>query len=320
MNVIKLRKAFACLALGALFALGQVPTASADESDPNLQQTVTDQEGTAAPGTKVEITHGHVDMGPRLIDGNWVLMARDDTADQPTWRALDDIVFVLDKPSLQTLPEGDEYDFVGGKSGESVWAIPQNEVPSVPWLGWNTQSPAVIQNVNGQVKLTFEGHQGEGQFTTFLQAGNFGEPQQLWTSTQSQAQPINVDLNTHTHVNWVFTKPGVHLVKITASATLKDGKAVTASGVLRFAIGDGSNPPDVAAAQTAKWEGGAGIQAAASPSDTPQQSASLSNRTLMLIGGAIAVVAVAVVILAALASRRKRKLRQAALEQLNESA
>lgn len=319
-------RAAAATLTAAVLSLGMMGTALADEQDPNLQQTVTDNEKTATAGTKVEITHGHVDMGPRLIDGKWVLMARDDSGDTPTWRNLDDMVFVMDKPSMQTMPEGGDYDFVGAKSGESVWAIPQNEVPSTPWLGWNTQSPAVIEKVQGQVKLTYEGHQGDGQFTAFLQAGNFGKPQVLWTSKQLKAQPIHVDLNTHTHVNWVFTKPGVHLIKISASATLKDGKAVTSSAVLRFAIGDGQKAPDVEGARNATWHepeaASAGDSQAAADGDHPlterEAGSGLMDKTLLTIGAVIIAIGALVIVITVLLNRRSKALKESARAELDD--
>lgn len=315
-------RAVAATLTAAVLSLGMGATAWADDQDPALQQTVTDNEATAKPGTKVEITHGHVDMGPRLIDGKWVLMARDDSGNTPTWRMLDDMVFVMGKPSVLTVPEGDEYDFVGAKPGQQVWAIPQNEVPSTPWLGWNTQSPKVVEKVQGQVKLTYEGHQGEGQFTAFLQSGNFGKPEVLWKSTDKKAQSLHVDLNTHTHVNWVFTKPGVHLVKITASATLKDGKAVTSSAVLRFAIDDGKGKPDVEGARKAVWKENqvsTDKPKAAEGKEPAAGEASGKNmdKTLLIIGAVIITFGALVIVLSVYFSRRAKAMKEAARQEVD---
>lgn len=205
--------------------------------DSKLVQTVKDNEPIDLQ-TAVAISHGHVDIGPRILDGKWQLIARDDSVNPSTWRSLDKIVFKMSNKSIQKLPEGEQYSFTGAKAGEKVWVIPQVEKKGVPWLGWSTQSPKVVEQVNGQVKITFEGHQGPGILTVFTQDGNFSAPRLLWDSQKKTAQAINVDTNTHTHVNWVFTKPGIHLVRISMSATLKDGQEVSDSRVLRFAVGD----------------------------------------------------------------------------------
>ncbi|XCB30255.1 TIGR03769 domain-containing protein [Arcanobacterium hippocoleae] len=50
-----------------------------------------------------------------------------------------------------------------------------------------------------------------------------------------------MELNTHTHANWVFTEPGVHLVRVTAQAQLKNGETVSDTKILRFAVSDTAN-------------------------------------------------------------------------------
>lgn len=294
--------------------------AAGQDPDPALQQTVTDEEQNAPAGTKVEITHGHVDLGPRLLNGKWIFMARDDSGDTPTWRHLDDMVFVLGKSAALALPDNSDYNFVGAKAGATVWAIPQVEVASVPWLGWNTQSPAVVNNVQAQVKLVFEGHQGPGQFTMFLQSGNFGAPQLLWTSAKENSQAVHVDLNTHTHANWVFTEPGVHLVRLSAKATLKDGQSVSAPVVLRFAVGD---TPDVSKAKQASWTGGAQGKGADEAVDTGTKTTTgsdneASNATLIKIGIGILAAAVVLVVVGVAVSLSSKRAKLKALAELNE--
>jgi surface-anchored protein len=74
-----------------------------------------------------------------------------------------------------------------------------------------------------------------------LQAGNFGAADVLWNSTKVERQDIWVDTNTHTHANWVFTAPGIHLVQVEAHAKLVDGKEARHTATLRFAVGDATD-------------------------------------------------------------------------------
>lgn len=275
-------------------------------ADPSLQQVVSDDEAIDLEQV-VTIDHGHVDIGPKFIDGQWRLLARDDTATPPTWRELGNMVFYLPAASLQTLPEGDTYDFTGAKAGDQVYTIPQTEISGVPWLGWSTQSPQVVSDVQGQVQLTFEGHQGEGTFTNFLQAGLGGAPQILWSNTSSDAQTINVDTNTHTHTNWIFTEPGVHLVRVTASATLNDGSQVTDTQVLRFAVGDEKY---IAEAQSAQWTLNQTAQEAKATTDAQSTATSNESKSLVwIIGGVLIVVGVLAGIAAALVLKRAKRER-----------
>lgn len=283
--------------------------ADGDPADPALQQVVSDDEAIDRDSTVV-LDHGHTDIGPRLIDGKWELMARDDTVSPSVWRPIDNIVFRVSNQAVQTLPDDKAYSFTGAKAGDKIYAIPQSEIQGVPWLGWSTQSPAVVDALDGQLELVYEGHQGPGQFTNFYQAGNFGGPEQNWTSATQQAQVLGVDINTHVHTNWVFTQPGVHLVRLTAKGTLKDGTEVSDTKVLRFAVGD-----QVSAQQASDEEWKAANNAQAHPEDEAQANGDTpesSRGTLMWVGAGLLLVGVAAAIIALVVITNSKKRRAAA--------
>ncbi len=293
---MKLRKV-ATVAVAALLAVGGLAPANAEVKDPNLEQTVSDSESYAPAGEQRVLTDGHVDLGPVYSSESGVLslLARDDTAETPVWRDVNDVVFNVGDAAQQVLPEGDTYDFTGAAAGETVWALPQTQVAGVPWLGWNTQHPQLAQAVDRGVTFEFLGHQGDGDFTVFLQAGGFGEPQVLWTSAKSEAQSIWVDALTHTHANWVFTKPGVHLVKLRVKAALQDGKEVSAEGVLRFAVGNVKADE----AFSAQWQGSAAESATAGDGASSESAVTVADTfstvgrvTLGLCVGAVVLLAV----------------------------
>lgn len=299
----------------AIVSLVWAPAALAhDDDDSNmvdskLVQTVKDDEPIDLK-TAVALNHGHVDIGPRILDGKWQLIARDDSVNPSTWRSLDKMVFQMGDKSIQKLPEGEQYSFTGAKAGENVWVIPQVEKEGVPWLGWSTQSPKVVEKVNGQVKITFEGHQGPGILTVFTQDGNFSAPRLLWDSQKKTAQAINVDTNTHTHVNWVFTKPGTHLVRISMSATLKDGKEVSDSRILRFAIGAKVNPQT---ALETLWKGHTPDSKVVD--QAPSKFSTDSSNIVLYIAGAVLIFALLIVIVAVISIVRNRKEKSRAVEE-----
>lgn len=289
------------------------PGGQGGPADPALQQVVSDSEPMDLQSAVV-LDHGHIDIGPRLLDGKWQLMARDDTATPSVWRPLDKIVFKVGDAAIMPLPDDPAYAFTGAKPGQKVHVIPQSEIPKVPWLGWSTQSPAVVNGIDGQMQLIFDGHEGAGQFTNFYQAGNFGGPQQNFTSATPTAQVLNVDANTHVHTNWIFTKPGVHLVRLTAKATLKGGQQVQDSQVLRFAVGDGTDP---AAAAAKQWQAPSHPQAhpaddAKVTGDTPASS----RATVMWVGIGLLVCGVIAAVIAAAVLRRASAGKRAARKQV----
>lgn len=266
--------------------------------DPALTQRVDADEAVAPAGQRTVIDAGHVDMGPRIIDGQWQVLARDDTAASPTWRRTDDVVYRVADAARLDVPEG--YEFVGGSQ---AWVIPQQEIAGVPWLGWNTQDPAVIDQVNGTVSIVFEGHEGPGTFTAFVQAGNFQGPEVLWNSTKALSQPISVELNTHTHVNWAFTEPGVHRVRLSYTATLNDGKTVGATAYVNVAVGSDTSVDDawaaIAAAQPAQDSTPTGETGATATTQTPASDSAATEQGAH--GTSTGVVAIAIAALALVA-------------------
>lgn len=165
---------------------------------------------------------------------------------------------------LLAVPEGEDYPFLGAPAGAQVHAVPQVEVPGVVWLGWNTQDPPVVTAAPQGVTLRFHGVQGPGRMTLFLQPGNFAPPQLLVDGSllaqpgDAPPQDLFVEINTHTHANWVFTEPGIYLVDIEARAQGPDGSSYSSSATVRFAIGDQVYPQD---ALGATWEDGMGPEA-----------------------------------------------------------
>ncbi|MDR6938956.1 choice-of-anchor M domain-containing protein [Arcanobacterium hippocoleae] len=300
------RKVAALFAVMLSFTFATTLAQGADETpqnnqnnavDPALTQTVTSDEQIVPLGNPVELNAGHVDMGPLLIDGKWDLYARDDTTATPMWRNVEEVVFRVVDAAKQQIPSNPEYQFI--QADGPVWVIPQQELRGALWLGWNTQSPEVVKQVNGGVDLIFEGHQGPGDFHVFIQAGNFAGPQQLWDSTKTQAQPIHVELNTHTHANWVFTKPGVHLVRLTAQAQLQNGEKVSQTKILRFAVSDQA---DAERALAEKWNT---EHTADSEVSAAQPSAIDQNNALPFILGGV-IIALIIVVIGTVFALRKR--------------
>ncbi len=250
------RTLIALLASTAALALPvATPTAWGDQDpDPSLGQTLA--ELAIVHGDRV-LDAGHVDMGPKFDGTTWRFLIHDDVAKADAnatsvWRYPDETVFhVLDDGKL-TLPDDPAYAFTGADAGDPVWVVPQTQDPDVVWLGWNTQDPEVMTTIDRGVTLSLTGVQGPGIATVYLQSGSFGEPQVLWDSRKPEAQPVWVDVNTHTHANWVFTEPGVYLLRLRAEADLVDGSHASDTQILRFAVGTDTS---TAEALAASWEG-----------------------------------------------------------------
>lgn len=226
----------------AAFALAGSPAAGGTvalggQDDPGLNQSL-DADQPLADDEAV-LDAGHVDLGPRFVDGEWRLLVHDDSAEAGSvWRHPDRTAFRVGEAGRSEVPDDPTYEFLGAAPGEPIHLIPQVQLPEVVWLGWNTQDPEVMDRIDRGVSLTLLAHVGPGRLTVYLQGGNFAEPDVLWSTEHPESSPIWVETNTHTHANWVFTEPGVHLLAIRADATLVGGDEVSDTAVVRVEVGD----------------------------------------------------------------------------------
>ena len=279
-------RALPALALGASLMLAPLgvahaettpataESASAQPSDSNLSrgeraltQTLSAEQPVASG--RIEISAGHVDMGPRFNNGKFELMLHDDHGESPVWRSLDEVIYRGSDKAILEVPNDPRYSFVGAPAGSKVYVIPQTETKGVIWPGWNTQDPQLVSKLNRGVNLTLEQVSGPGTFSLYLENGNFSAPQVLWSSTKSEPQKLWVEKNTHTHANWVFTAPGEYLLKVTASAELSDGSTVSDTRYLKFAVGDSASA-DALYAMEAQARGSSGSASSGSASSASQ--------------------------------------------------
>ncbi|MDG4832963.1 choice-of-anchor M domain-containing protein [Solwaraspora sp. WMMD1047] len=281
-------------------------SALAQDPDPDLDQSI-------APGQPVAtgravLRTGHVDIGPRYVDGQWRLLIHDDAA-APVWRSPDETVLQVTDAALQEVPDDPAYAFLDLEAGRRVHVVPQTQNQDVVWVGWNTQDPQVLATIDRGATLSLLGVRGPGTVTMFLQSGNLSPPEVLWRSTESAEQPVWVDVNTHTHANWVFSEPGVYLVTVRVSADLITGEKVSDSRLLRFAVGDAT---DTEAAFAARPDELATPAGGTPPADTPAatgEDTDGGSRTMLVAGAAVVAVLLAIALIGVLLHGRSVKRR-----------
>lgn len=228
-----LRHIMRALLCALSLALVAPASVAAPPDNQHLPQTVASGE---AIGTKqVELGRGHIDFGPRIVDGSWVFLGRDDTVTPPVWRHPRDLIMRVNDHSLTTVPDSEQYNFL--PAGKKVYVIPQTQDPKVVWVGWSTQDPAVVEQLDRGAWLEFRGVAGPGRFVTFIGNG-FDPPTVLWDSAKPSGQKIWVNSNTHTHLNWAFEAPGQYTVGIDLVAKLKNGQDIRVPASVTYLVGD----------------------------------------------------------------------------------
>lgn len=209
---------------------------------------------TAEHSGREEVTHGHFDVGPILNGGNLTSSVKDDRTSPARHVSPGALEFVLNDAAKINLPAGMENI---APAGTPVHMIGATQQQGVPWLGWSTQDPELLKQLDGPVTMSLNGFEGPGTMSTFL-SGNFGSAGQQVFDSRSGGS-FQVPANTHQHSNWVFTAEGRYTVTIGWTARLKNGQQVSSESVLHFTVGNPDNAPasdNVQGAAGAKQDGG----------------------------------------------------------------
>ena len=295
------------------------PSSFADPSpDPDLAQSVAAHEEWSNEASEISV--GHVDLGPRLIDGQWRAGLRHDAESGAVWRDPNQTVLRVNDAAIMTAPDSADYPFLADVAGKPVYVVPQTQNPGVVWLGWNTQDPAVTATIDRGLTMRVGPVSGPGRAWLFLQSGTFGKPLLLADSGAAPGD-VWIDSGTHVHANWAFSAPGTYTATVTFLGTTTAGEAVSASTTLRFAVGDAASASEAlamaapAAADSASSSASSsGAAPAASGAAAPASSSSASGAAS---GGLpdwaflaiIAVAAASLLVIGALVVARSRRSR-----------
>ena len=294
------------------------PSSVADPSpDPDLAQSVAAHEEWSNEASEIAV--GHVDLGPRLIDGQWRAGLRHDAESGAVWRDPNQTVLRVNDAAVMTAPDSADYPFLADVAGKPVYVVPQTQNPGVVWLGWNTQDPAVTATIDRGLTMRIGPVSGPGRAWLFLQSGTFGKPLLLADSGAAPGD-VWIDSGTHVHANWAFSAPGTYTATVTFLGTTTAGEAVSASTTLRFAVGDAASASEALAMDAPAADGASasssssGAAPVASGAADPAGSSSASGAAS---GGLpdwaflaiIAVAAASLLVIGALVVARSRRSR-----------
>ena len=306
---------FALLVSAFLVIVG-APSSVADPSpDPDLAQSVAAHEEWSNEASEISV--GHVDLGPRLIDGQWRAGLRHDAESGAVWRDPNQTVLRVSDAAIMTAPDSADYPFLADVAGKPVYVVPQTQNPGVVWLGWNTQDPAVTASIDRGLTMRVGPVSGPGRAWLFLQSGTFGKPLLLADSGAAPGD-VWIDSGTHVHANWAFSAPGTYTATVTFLGTTTAGEAVNASTTLRFAVGDAASASEaLAMAAPSASASGSGSGSGAPAVGTSQGPGSSESTSSSPEGGLpdwaflaiIVSVALSLLVIGALVVARSRRSR-----------
>ena len=266
----RLGMSLSALLVSVFLVIVGAPSALADPTDPDLAQSVAAHETWSNEASEISV--GHVDLGPRLIDGQWRAGLRHDAEGGAVWRDPNQTVLRVSDAAIMAAPNSADYPFLSDVAGKPVHVIPQTQKPNVVWLGWNTQDPAVTATIDRGLTMRVGPVSGPGRAWLFLQSGTFGKPLLLADSGAAPGD-VWIDSGTHVHANWAFSAPGAYTATVTFSGTTTAGEAVSATTTLRFAVGDSASASEaLAKAAPAEAPSASASQGAAPGAPAPQAS------------------------------------------------
>ena len=307
--------------VSAFLVIAGAPSSVADPSpDPDLAQSVAAHEEWSNEASEISV--GHVDLGPRLIDGQWRAGLRHDAETGAAWRDPNQTVLRVSDAAIMTAPDSADYPFLADVAGKPVYVVPQTQNPGVVWLGWNTQDPAVTATIDRGLTMRVGPVSGPGRAWLFLQSGTFGKPLLLADSGAAPGD-VWIDSGTHVHANWAFSAPGTYTATVTFLGTTTAGEAVSASTTLRFAVGDAASASEALAmaAPAAADSASAGASASSSGSAPAASGAAPASSSSSASGAAsgglpdwaflaiIVSVALSLLVIGALVVARSRRSR-----------
>ena len=261
--------------MSAFLIVVGAPSSFADPSpDPDLAQSVAAHEEWSNEASEISV--GHVDLGPRLIDGQWRAGLRHDAETGAVWRDPNQTVLRVNDAAIMTAPDSADYPFLADVAGKPVYVVPQTQNPGVVWLGWNTQDPAVTATIDRGLTMRVGPVSGPGRAWLFLQSGTFGKPLLLADSGAAPGD-VWIDSGTHVHANWAFSAPGTYTATVTFLGTTTAGEAVAASTTLRFAVGDAASASEALAMAAPAASGSGSGSGSGDPAAGASQGAGSSS-------------------------------------------
>ncbi|MFI6066693.1 choice-of-anchor M domain-containing protein [Micromonospora sp. NPDC051227] len=189
--------------------------------------------GTAAPvaAAPVVLSSGHVDViDVDYTAGALTVNVLDGTGTTNVERNPADVLFRVPSTAKITAPGSSAWSFLG--TGGQAWVLPQSSTAGLLWAGWNTAEvpSGIFQNNRVTFKLTSVS--GPAGFSIYTVSG--GTPTVLFDSGNGLPDSLNVNHNTHAHVNWGFDAAGTYALTFEVNGTLASSGATVSSGAKTF--------------------------------------------------------------------------------------
>ncbi len=177
-----------------------------------------------AAATPIVISSGHVDvLDVDYAGGALTVNLLDDDSVE---RDPADVILSVSNTAKVTVPSGSEWSFLG--TDNQAWVLPQASSSDLLWAGWNTEEVPSGAFQNNRVTFTLTNVTGPAGFSAYTVSG--GTPTVLFDSGDGLPDSLNVNYNTHAHVNWGFDAAGTYDVTFEVTGVLAADGTTISSG------------------------------------------------------------------------------------------
>ncbi|MFC0508863.1 choice-of-anchor M domain-containing protein [Micromonospora costi] len=189
--------------------------------------------GTATPAAAapVVLSAGHVDViDVDYAAGALTVDVLDGTGGTDVERDPSDVIFRVPATAKTSVPSGAAWSFLG--TGGQAWVLPQSSTPGLLWAGWNTTEVPSGVFQNNRVTFRLTSVSGPAGFSIYTVSG--GTPTVLFDSGNGLPDNLDVNRNTHAHVNWGFDAAGAYTVTFEVTGKLAADGSTVSSGAKTF--------------------------------------------------------------------------------------
>lgn len=196
-------------------------------------------------------TEGHMDIGPRIMDGQLVGFWKNVDAIVDGDHATGDFAAegiralgIFDSLTPAPLrPAGAQWDFLGVAADEPVYILPSSGIPAtLPYLGFTTEHPSVghFEEFN----LILESVTGPPGFTFALYTSSSNVT--MHSDRPPHENILTLEPGEHEHFNWAFSSPGTYDLTFRFEALTGGEVQLVGTDTFRFQITDGGTFEDYA--------------------------------------------------------------------------
>jgi len=195
----------------------------------------------------IALSIGHVDTMAAVYECNTGALSvstKDDTSPigGAIYRDIDSVLIHGNADAALVVPEDlyPEWSFVG-PAGTTVWILPESQIQTVVWPGWDSAAVAPGVFDGDALTLRLTSIEGPGRFV-----GYYADAiPTILLDPENGVDATTMYAGSHSHMNWFFSEPGFYRLDFELQGTTQGGAYTSTTWArLRFFLGELEDLPE----------------------------------------------------------------------------